>query len=156
MSGNFEKFLSHLDKSHDGVWLVANYLSRKGYNITINTTTKAKSAKDWRKHADSGDLYITQRIEVKSLSTTFTCRNDWPYNETMIVCAKHSYDEAIPKPYAYVLLNKEKTHMAIIMADTHKYWKAEERTDKRYENYSQLFYFCPLDCVIFSEINYEF
>jgi len=153
VSNNHEKFLSHLKESEQSVWLVANYLNSFGYNVTINASGKAKTAKEWQSFVDNGDLSIQQRVEVKGLSAEFTSATDWPFGSKFIVCAKHSFDNATPKPYLYVYLNKQKTHGAFVLGSTSHLWDVETRVDRRYSNVEQEFYFCPIDKVVFSELN---
>lgn len=153
MSANHQKFLSHLSESQNSVWLVAKFLNSFGYNVTVNASGKAKEAKDWQSFVDNGDLLIQQRVEVKALSADFTKADDWKFGSKFIVCAKHSFDNAVPKPYLYIYLNKQKTHAAFVLSDTRPKWYVETRKDSRYSNVEQEFYFCPLDLVVFSELN---
>jgi hypothetical protein len=140
-------FLKHLDASHDAVWCAARWLQNKGHHVVVTPTTKSKTHGEWKQHADSGDLYLQQRIEVKKRGIDFTGAGDWPHGDKFIVCSRHSYDLARPKPYAWIILNKAKTHAAIVKAESRTRWVVEKRTDSRYQNYTQEFYFCPLDCV---------
>ena len=140
-------FLKHLDASHDAVWCAARWLQNKGHHVVVTPTSKSKTHGEWKQHADSGDLYLQQRIEVKKRGIDFTGAGDWPHGDKFIVCSRHSYDLARPKPYAWIILNKAKTHAAIVKAESRTRWVVEKRTDSRYQNYTQEFYFCPLDCV---------
>jgi len=153
VSENHKKFLSHLNESQNSVWVVAKFLNSFGYNVTVNASGQAKEAKDWQSFVDNGDLLIQQRVEVKSLSANFTNANDWQFGSKFIVCAKHSFDNSIPKPYLYIYLNKNKTHAAFVLSHTSSKWYVETRKDSRYSNVEQEFYFCPLDLVVFSEFN---
>lgn len=152
MTDNHKKFLTHLDDSQSAVWLVAEWLNNRGYDVTINATKKAPSHDDWKNYADNGDLEIKQRIEVKHLSAEFTCMDDWPFGNKFIVCAKHAFDRAKPKPYAYIILNNKKTHMALVMGATSNSWFSEIRKDSRYNQVDQEFYFCPINEVKFTKI----
>ena len=143
------KFAKHLIESQDAVWQVARWLQSKGNAVTVNPTFITPSHDQWEDYADSGDLLITQRIEVKRLSASFTCKEDWPFKDKFIVCAKHAWDRALQKPYAFIYLNKEQTHIAVLKGDTHKSWTHSKRTDSRYENMTQEFYFCDLGLVKF-------
>ena len=100
MDDNHKKFLSHLDESANAVHYIAKWLLNKGYNVQINAASRANSHEDWKAHVDSGDLFIQQRIEVKHLSCDFSSAETWPFGGKFIVCAKHSWDRAQPKPYA--------------------------------------------------------
>jgi hypothetical protein len=147
------RFVQHLNDSKHGVWLVANWLNEKqGLNVTVNASSVSKGYEDRMDHVDSGDLYISQRVEVKSLSAEFTGKHDWPFKDQLIVCAKHSYDNATPKPYMYVLLNKAKTHAIIIMGRDHGKWTVKKYNDKRYENMTQDFYIAKADDVTFIKL----
>ena len=146
MRETHKKFLSHLDDSTEAVFIVALHLYNKGLDVRINAMQKAKSHKEWKSCKDDGDLYVyknnkSYRIEVKGSGSDFECAKDWKYN-SFIVCAKHSYDQAEPKPYAYMILNKERTHVAIVKTSTKNKWYSEYKMDRRYDNYGQEFYFC--------------
>jgi hypothetical protein len=130
---NHQRFLNHLDGSAGGVWAVAQWLASRGHAVRVNPNTRAPHRADWREHVDAGDLEISLRIEVKHLRYHFTCAEDWPFGNFFIVCAKHQWDKARPRPYAYVSLNPEGTHAAIVRGDTFRDWKVEFRRDHRYE-----------------------
>ena len=147
--GNHEKFLSHLERSNEAVWFVAQWLNKKGYSVNIPPSTKAETHKEWRKHKDNGDIFISQRVEVKHLSAEFTSRDNWPFQNKFIVCAKHSFDNATPKPFAYIVVNASKTAAGVVLAADSKKWNVEQRKDGRYENVAQEFYLAPLDDVYF-------
>jgi hypothetical protein len=152
LNNNHQKFLEHLDNSSDAVFICAKYFYKKGIPVEIQPMTKADKHEDWKDHKDNGDLFIRQRIEVKNVSVDFTCAADWKYKDQFIVCAKHSWDKAHPKPYAYMIVNKSKSHMAIVYGKTKKYWDINYRTDSRYTGVNQEFYFCPIDKVIWKEL----
>lgn len=151
-SANHRKFLNHLNDSSKAVWTVARMLSCRGYGVTIPATSKAESHSEWKKHADGGDLFISQRVEVKQLGVEFTSAQDWPFGRKFIVCAKHAFDRAQPKPYAFVILSASGSFAAAVFATDRKYWTAEKRRDGRYENITQEFYFCPMETVQFFQM----
>ena len=144
MADNHTKFLEHLKESKTAVWVVARWLSERGYSVKINPTPVADKHENWESYADNGDIEINQRVEIKEVSQTFTSTADWPFGTEFIVCARHSFDRATPKPFAYIILSKCNKYAAIVMVSTHKYWYVERRKDSRYEDVSQEFYFCPL------------
>jgi len=153
---NLNKFLSHLDNSTAGVFTAALYFYEKGLDVRIGGLRKCDSYKNYMNFVDDGDMFIYRngekyRIEVKNLSAEFTCKEDWPFKD-FIVCAKKSYDHATPKPYAYLILNKNRTHMAVVKGDTNPSWKTIQRVDSRYENYTQEFYLCDLDLINWIEL----
>jgi hypothetical protein len=150
---DFNKFMKHLDDSHDSVWQIARWLVSRGNKVTVNSTIKAKSADELKYYTDEGDLYINQRIEVKGLGSDFTCAEDWKFGDNFMVCAKHSYDRANPKPYSYIYLNKARTHIAILKTTTFQHWFVRNIKDKRYDNVVQDFYIVPTKYLTFMEYN---
>ncbi len=155
MEENHEKFLDHLNYSNEGVDRVAREFATKGWMVRRPEVTQAKSHKEWKKHRDHGDLFVQgQRIEVKRLSVNWTGVEDWPFGEKFLVCAKHSFDSARPRPYAYLILSQDMSHVAVVYACTSHKWGTEEKTDSRYsgEEAIQKFYLCPLNLVRFMVI----
>ncbi len=113
--------------------------------MKVNAAPKAEKRSEWKNYADQGDIEISQRVEIKQLSAQFTGPDDWPFKPKFIVCAKHSWDRSVPKPYAYIVLSKDGMNAGIVMGHTNSEWTVEERTDTRYKNVKQEFYFCPME-----------
>jgi hypothetical protein len=148
-----QRFKNHLEDSKEGVWQVARWLTDLGYPTQVNPTFVSPSYEERLNFLDGGDIYISQRIEVKALSASFTCKEDWQFRDKFIVCAKHSFDNAKPKPFMYIYLNKDKTHIAIVKSDSRKHWFVETKKDKRYDDVTQDFYLCPLEYIKFVRLN---
>lgn len=151
-NNNHSRFLRHLDDSADAVWLVSRFLSRRGYGVTIPPTSRAVAHNEWEACADNGDILITQRVEVKRLGVDFTCREDWPFRDKFIVCAKHSFDRATQKPFAYIILSANMVNASAVFSSDSRCWTTEKRTDRRYNGVTQEFYLSPLDKVRFFNI----
>ena len=149
---DFQRFVKHLSESHEGVISAANWLNSLGYSVTIPPSTVSDSYENRMKHVDNGDLYINMRVEVKTLGITFTSRADWKFGDKFIVCAKHSFDNAKPKPYAYIIQSADLKHIAVVHSSTFKQWYSESRKDSRYEDVTQDFYLCPIDLVRFHAV----
>jgi hypothetical protein len=149
---DFQRFVKHLSESHEGVISAANWLNSLGYSVTIPPSTVSDSYENRMKHVDNGDLYINMRVEVKTLGITFTSRADWKFGDKFIVCAKHSFDNAKPKPYAYIIQSADLKHIAVVHSSTFKQWYSEARKDSRYEDVTQDFYLCPIDLVRFHAV----
>ena len=149
---DFQRFVKHLSESHEGVISAANWLNSLGYSVTIPPSTVSDSYENRMKHVDNGDLYINMRVEVKTLGITFTSRADWKFGDKFIVCAKHSFDNAKPKPYAYIIQSADLKHIAVVHSTTFKQWYSESRKDSRYEDVTQDFYLCPIDLVRFHAV----
>jgi hypothetical protein len=149
---NHRKFLAHLEASRDGVWLVARWLQVQGFQTTVMPFTKAPTRAEWKQHADNGDLFINQRIEVKQLGYSFTSALDWPFGSRFFVVNKNAFDRAKPRPYAFFSLNKEADHAAFVMASTRRHWCVEKTKDRRYDEYEQDTYLCPMEHVSFVKL----
>jgi len=149
---NHTRFLQHLEESQGAVWRVASWLNGRGHTTTLSPSSSAPTHGEWKKHADVGDLFIHLRVEVKHLSAKFSCREDWPFRSNFIVCAKHAWDRAEPKPYAFIFLSSDSKSLAVVMGSSSDQWRVEERTDSRYKDVSQSFYLTPMRCVQFGEL----
>jgi len=126
---------------------VADWFVRKGYTVRIPAMRIAPSHDEWEDFADDGDLMVERRIEVKHRDVDFTDAGTFPFPD-VIVCAKHAWDRADPKPYAIVSLNRAMTHAAIIKGASAAYWRVQTLEDKRYCE-KQDFLICPMRYVTF-------
>jgi hypothetical protein len=150
---NHQDILVNIEKSKSGVHRVAAWLNEKGYTVVVPPVVAVQcSYEDRMNYVDNGDLFIQQRIEVKARSIDFTCAEDYPFKDGMYVCAKHSYDNARPKPHSYIYLNRAMTHAAIIKSATYKHWEIKMVKDSRYKDFVQPTYSCPLSMVQFTKI----
>jgi len=143
-------FIADLRNSKEAVELAAKWLSEMGYPVIVRPTFERPSVERMSEFSDSGDLEIVQRVEVKRRQLlTFTSKSDFPY-ETIIVDACHCYDKAHPKPYAYIIFNREMTAAFIVdVKRTVSEWRRVEKRD-RHKGRDRAFYECPvssLSCV---------
>lgn len=72
----------------------------------------------------------------------------------MIVCAKHSFDSAEPKPFCYMHLSQDLDYAAIIQSDTWPQWYVEKILDSRY-NREQDCYLASLKLATFGRLEDE-
>lgn len=144
-------FPQDLYESQRYVWQAAQWLSRKGYNVTVRPIRLRPTVAEMGAYADLGDLEIHQRIEVKHRrALSFTSREDYPYSTVMVdVC--HTWDNAWPKPYAYLIFNREATVLAIVKGDTFPQWIRVEKMDSAKSRMRKL-YECPLELVNFVRV----
>lgn len=142
-------FLADLRNSRGAVMVAAEWLSAKGYPVVVRPTFERPDASQMAAYADDGDLEIIQRVEVKRrVSMTFTSKADFTY-PTLIVDACPCYDNARPKPYAYIILNRDCTAAFIVnVRETFSKWVRTEKTD-RFKNRVRAFYECPMSLVTF-------
>ena len=157
-----EEFKRKLRESDIAVGKVAHYLEEKfGLQVVKSPLSVAPTFDERMEHSDSGDLWVNfalqpRRVEVKELTTPFTCAKDWKWEPHFIVCSKSSFDQADPKPLMYILMNPANTHLAIVKTKTHEHWYAEYRIDQTMPKpIRQLFYFCPLPKVVWHKIDQE-
>jgi hypothetical protein len=67
--------------------------------------------------------------------------------------AKHAWDKSDPKPDIFISFNKDFTHMAKVNGSTSDEWYPHSFKDRRYLDYRQTAYCCPLDLVEFSTVD---
>lgn len=147
-----KKFLKRLDDSRHALFLMAAWLHKQGYTVTIPAIRYAPEHKDFLQYVDSGDLILTKEdgtqsvIEVKHLKKTdFTNENDWPH-PTVIVSNVHTVNRNRGKVKRYVLLNKAMTHIVIINADQIDKWEIRNIFASNTQKF-EYFYTCKTsDC----------
>jgi hypothetical protein len=141
-------FLADLRESQESVDRVAKWLREKGYPVVVRPTFERPDPTQMSNFSDSGDLEILQRVEVKQRkSLTFTSRDDFAY-PTLIVDACHCYDNARPKPFAYVILNRSMTAAFLVPNASRSHWLKIKKYD-RFKGRERCFYECPIEHVQF-------
>ena len=143
-------FVQDLIDSQESVLLAAKWLLNRGFRVTVNPTKIRPSVDKMSEYSDGGDLEISERVEVKARSISFTCKEDFPF-PTIIVDVAHAWDKASPKPALYLLFNKDKTHIAIVKRSTSSKWVKSEKADKL-KGRSRSFYECPISLVEFCSV----
>jgi len=140
-------FIDDLRESKEAVSVAAQWLAGKGYAVIVRPTFERPSTEQMAEFADDGDIEIVQRVEVKRRkSLTFTSKEDFPY-DTIIVDACHCYDKAHPKPYAYIILNREMENAFIVdVKHTFHKWRRVNKQD-RLKGRKRSFYECPISIV---------
>ncbi len=151
-----DKFLERLRGSEEAVQLAARWLKSLGQGVIRSPASEAPSHFDWKKHSDSGDLYVLQRVEVKHLTRKFTCAEDYPFKR-MFVCAKGSFDRAWPKPHMHIIFSSDLRAAAIIRTTTKPQWTVVTKRDERFEEKDIFadFYTAPLSAFLFVPVPME-
>ena len=154
---NHKRFIKHLDESKPSIGVAKKHLESQGFEVREKETKKTPSYEERMKYLDDGDLEYYKdgewrRVEVKHSSRNFTSAENWPFRN-MFVCAIHSWDKVDPKPDVFLILSKDMNNVAEITGDTNNQWFLTSFTDKRYVNYRQTAYACPLDLIKFSTID---
>ena len=148
-------FVEDLRRSAAAVWRVAQWLHARGNNVTIRPLRVREDIRQMSDYADTGDLEIIQRVEVKHRDLDFNDKESFRAKfATMIVDVAHTWDQARPKPYAYVVVNRAETVAAIVMGHTFPRWQRVKRWDKK-KNREREFYVCPVDEILFVPLTDE-
>lgn len=151
---NDATFIDDLKESQQYVWRAAQWLSTLGYNVTVRPVQIRPHVGQMSEYADSGDLEIIQRVEVKRRpSLRFTCREDYPY-PTAIVDVAHTWDNARPKPYAYIVFNGDASACLVIKGATSRHWVKTVKHD-RAKSRERTFYECPVEYCQFYQMQGE-
>jgi hypothetical protein len=139
-------FIADLRDSREAVEVAAKWLAKLGYAVVIRPTFERPDPSQRHAFADQGDLEILARVEVKRRrALTFKDKSDFPYS-TLIVDACHKFDRAKPKPWQYVILNREMSAAFLVDSRTHPQWKRVSKYDP-HAGRAQDFYECPLELV---------
>ena len=125
-----KEFLGALDRSQPAKLLIADILSRQGYQVTVLPSSRSPTHAEAKDHGDEGDLLIGIGAEVKHLGFDFTCREDWPH-PTFIVCEQHQFDRKRIPPARIYHVNKAKTHIAIVYPKESRADWVKEKTHLR-------------------------
>ena len=151
---NHERFKKHLSDSTPDVFRIGHFIHRKGLSIYIPGYKVANNLQEIDNNQDEGDLtffcdgkkYITEVKATNTSDFTDTVKHKF---STFFVCAKHSFERyKKEKPSYYFILNASRTYTAIIdVQKTFDKWQVIETSDRRYVNYSQERYACPVDVV---------
>ena len=149
------KFLERLDKSRGPVFWVAEYLHKAGFTVTVPATRYAPTAKDHPDYVDNGDIIAvkgneTHKIEVKRIFREFKDLASWPF-PVVFISNVATVDRANNSVTAYVVLNGDMTHMAVIWAKKKDNWKKIQRVARNTNN-PEWYYCCDPKQVDFREL----
>ncbi len=142
-------FIDDLEASHESVRRVAAWLSGQGLPVVLRPTFVRPISSERFNYSDSGDLEILRGVEVKRrVNLTFTCPEDFPY-PTLIIDAADTYDRKRPRPYAYVICNREVTAAFVCyVRETFSSWVRVNKHDKAKKRHRD-FYECPISLLRF-------
>lgn len=150
------KFLNALQESQKSVRMVGSWLESRGHHVVVQEPSFAPTWDDWREHIDSHDILLIEpngqqrTLEVKRRGVWFTSRADFPYPD-MTVDEKRKFDQKSPQPYAYFMLNKPMTHIAIVMCNTRPQWSVRSLRHQWLDR-SDEYYVCPLTLAAFAPL----
>jgi len=131
----WKDYQKNLRKSNDAVWKIAIYLHKFGHSVTVPALQIAKDLSEYTSKVDYGDIILhrdggKEIVEVKHQSWDWTSHDDIPWN-SIIVCAKKSYDRHEVKPSVYFLVNTQLTHAIVVPSSMYEDWFVADVHDKR-------------------------
>ena len=142
------EFVAALDKSKSAVQHVGQWMSDQGWSVVSNFSALRPDFESRHDYADSGDLEVRQRVEVKWINRFFTCAEDFPF-PAIIVDEKFKIDRIpIKHLYGYAVVNREWSHVCLISAKTRANWKTATRYDSK-DRQERTFYECPVEHCLF-------
>lgn len=142
-------FVEDLKASHSAVQAAAEWLRASGYPVIVRPTFIRPTAEERRQYSDGGDLEILQRVEVKQRpGIDFQDPADFPF-ASIIVDVCHKYDQARPKPYAYMILNSTLSAAFVVKCSTRPKWS---RVERHVGGRSRDYYECPMSLTQFVRI----
>ena len=119
---NHKRFIKHLDESKPSIGVAKKHLESQGFEVREKETKKTPSYEERMKYLDDGDLEYYKDGEWRRVEVKHSSRN---------------FTNAENWP---------------ITGDTNNQWFLTSFTDKRYVNYRQTAYACPLDLIKFSTV----
>lgn len=148
-------FVADLEHSKIAVSVAAAWLRSRGWRVDVPPTSIRPTIQQRHDYSDKGDLYISagglkRRVEVKCRDFEFNDGASYPYR-TVRVDARHLWDNAKPKPAAYLILDRSMTAVAIVQGSTANRWELTTCLDRK-KNRMRTFYDCPLALVRFERL----
>lgn len=136
------QFIEALKQSNSCVSVIAAWMTKHNCDVMIRPTVIRPSFESRNEFADSGDIEIRQRVEVKQRSINFTSADDYPY-QTVIVDERFKFDRIAPgKLWGYLIVNESGTHVCCIKPESRSEWTVESKYDKK-DGQKRDFYVCP-------------
>jgi len=154
----FRNLMDSLWYSEPGRWRVARWFCTRGYAVWMPPVSPISYEERMNRPFDDdyGDIHVTMRVEVKQITHEFTDGSDWPFPD-FIVTSRAQFDCAMasaPRPYAFITLNADATHMGVVLARKWKTWtKATRNGVDGIDNGPKEYYIAPLDQVEWYAIN---
>jgi hypothetical protein len=150
-----QRFLQRLDNSRASIFLVAEWLHKRGYSVSIPAIRYAPKASEQLDYVDEGDIIIERDgvkslVEVKHIQKHFTCREDWPFPRVYMANLAAS-ERFAGKTVSYFIVNNDMTHMGIIYNHTKEHWYPH-KTNATNTGNVEIFMSCPPEHVEFRKI----
>jgi hypothetical protein len=126
-------FVKDWNKSHNAVSLIAEFLTRIGFDIQVPELKLRESSKDRLKYTDDGDLLCEERrIEVKHSSKNFSCADDYPFR-SIIIDEEYKIKDRLHTLKFYVIVSQDMKYAAFIKPKTSGSWVVKVGYDRYQE-----------------------
>ena len=164
-------FLARLANADETELLVVDIFRRHYRYVLLPPKRTRPSYEERHKYRDDGDMAIyianratsgmldgkPRRIEAKGNGKTWTdadtFRDAYPSKpRNLMICNAPSYDRARLKPSLYVIVEKNRAHVALVPTlATRDRWFTRDRFVPEY-GYTETIYHVPLECVTFRSV----
>ena len=119
-------FVFDLERSKEAELVMLNYFARKGRMVVRPPQFLRPTAEERVAYADTGDLYVAQRWEIKHRMIEFNTMENFPYSD-VFVDPVPTFEQKRPRPTFYAFLNKSLTHAIIVNVDkSYEHWTERE------------------------------
>lgn len=154
-----KEFVRDWYSSHLPVFDVALFLRREGLNVHIPVPRlRPDEAERW-KFVDDGDIACVKTIQVKHRQKIFDETGNYPHATILLdeVYKTPGKEHAREDPKAmvgfwgYVILNMDRTCVAIVSVSTRKHWVVETHYDEK-QNRNSTSYACPRELARYSKL----
>ena len=139
-------FENRLDRSQAAVDRGADWLRKQGYDVIVPPIRKDRPDKHdiWVIHPERFNVEVKHRYRLN-----FTGLDDFPWN-TILVCAKETWDWRSEKPRWFLNFNKPMTCFVFIDAiKTRQHWTIKKAVQDCDYKTCQDDFQCPIDLVEF-------
>ena len=131
-----DEFVHALRSSDKAVQHIARLLRKRGNPTKVNPLLVRPDRDQWKDYADKGDIHITMRLEVKQRKDDVFLPNGTYRHSTIIIDETYKIDEPKDlKLLGYLIVDKTIRWGFFVPYHTRKYWKDEERYDKKDREY---------------------
>lgn len=153
-------FVAQHNRSRIGVAEIIRWLYLHDWEIWAEQSVPSPDYEHRLEYVDDGDIWARRRgtekwvrIEVKYWEKNdFNGAHDMPYKD-FIICKAHVWDNADPKPLAFLTVNPRRTRVAIVLGSTAPDWKRWTYETNNFDHHMETVYRCSVDKLLFRDID---
>ena len=143
-------FYGRLADSHAAANAAAVWLKSIGIPARIMPIEVRPHVSQRYEYGDSGDIEITQIVESKRRTFTFSGREDYPF-KSILIDEAWKIDAKPPNVFCYVITSADLKTAAVVPYSTRKEWWTEECYD-RTAKHKIVNYYCHLNAAKFVQL----